>query len=209
MVVSWHYIIIFFLCVSYYLTVLTFWSSLIHLASEGQVLTLERQQKENERKIAAGKMKWNSRRKEKDTSNRKRKKKKIKKSKSWLNWGWVLMSWVSNRLRDLDNCCSGSSVWSSVCPLGWTRSCVSWQSREEPAGENERKDKRWLVDQVMFCKTRKEMPCGFLHDSRLISHLPFRSPSLAWTVDAGCENTGWSSSSCQEREIRFSISYKL
>ena len=21
----------------------------------------------------------------------------------WLNWGWVIMSWVSNRLRDLDN----------------------------------------------------------------------------------------------------------
>ena len=39
------------------------------LASEGQVLTLERQQKENERKIAAGKMKWNSRRKEKDTKD--------------------------------------------------------------------------------------------------------------------------------------------
>jgi hypothetical protein len=23
----------------------------------------------------------------------------------WLNWSWVLMSWVSNRLRDLDNRC--------------------------------------------------------------------------------------------------------
>ncbi len=30
---------------------------------------------------------------------------RITKPKRWLNWSWVLMSWDSNRLRDLDNGC--------------------------------------------------------------------------------------------------------
>ena len=41
----------------------------------------------------------------------------------WLNLGWVLMSWVSHRLRDQDNCCIHLSslclfVSFSFCPLG-------------------------------------------------------------------------------------------
>ena len=32
------------------------------------------------------------------------------KKKWWLNWGWVLMSWVSHWLRDLDNCCINDLV---------------------------------------------------------------------------------------------------
>ena len=37
----------------------------------------------------------------------------------WLNLGWVLMSWVSHRLRDQDNCCIHLS-WSSCNEAdGW------------------------------------------------------------------------------------------
>ena len=41
-----------------------------------------------------------------------------------LNWGWVLMSWVSNRLRDLDNRCiylfSNNFLWAAVGSPGQT-----------------------------------------------------------------------------------------
>ena len=42
---------------------------------------------------------------------RRRKKEEIK---WWLNWGWVLMSWVSIRLRDLDWQQHSSLVWSQA-----------------------------------------------------------------------------------------------